>query len=154
MRNLGLRAASHCVVPNASSYPTLRGGHNMTAGPLHPDNLTNGRDRQLGRGHGTSALGPSDSSDTGSDVVGNVGLAGQVDGFGIERETSELEESTAGGTAGPDVGDANLDSDSDREGTGESATAGRDTVAEAGADIDTDHIETLPEDFEAPDTAP
>jgi hypothetical protein len=126
----------------------------MTAGPLHPDNLTNGRDRQLGRGHGVDALGPSDSSDTGSDVVGNVGLAGQVDGFGIERETSELEESTARGTAGPDIGDANLDSDSDSSGTGESATAGRDTVAELGADIDTDHIETLPEDFDAPDPAP
>jgi hypothetical protein len=126
----------------------------MTAGPLHPDNLTNGRDRRLGRGHGTNALGPSDSSDSGSDVVGNVGLAGQVDGFGIERETSELEESTARGTAGPDVGDANLDSDSDAEGTGESATAGRDTVAEAGADIGTDHIETLPEDFDAPDRQP
>jgi len=124
------------------------------AGPLHPDNLNSGRDRQLGRGHGTNALGPSDSSDSGSDVVGGAGLAGQVDGFGIERETSELEESTARGTAGPDVGDANLDSDSDASGTGESATAGRDTVAEAGADIDTDHIETLPEDFESPDPAP
>jgi hypothetical protein len=126
----------------------------MTAGPLHPDNLNSGRDRQLGRGHGTEALGPSDSSDSGSDVVGGIGLAGQVDGFGIERETSELEESTARGRAGPDVGDANLDSDSDASGTGEAATAGRDTVAELGADIDTDHIETLPEDFGAPDTAP
>jgi len=35
-----------------------------------------------------------------------------------------------------------------------SATAGRDTVAEAGADIGTDHIETLPEDFDAPDREP
>lgn len=126
----------------------------MTAGPLHPDNLTSGRDRQLGRGHGTNALGPSDSSDSGSDIVGGAGLAGDVDGFGIDRETSELEESTARGSAGPDVGDANLDSDSDASGTGEAATAGRDTVAEAGADIAPDHIETLPEDFDAPDPAP
>lgn len=123
----------------------------MTAGPLHPDNLTNGRDRQLGRGHGTNALGPSDSSDTGSDVVGNQGLAGEPDGFGIDRLPEEEEESTARHTAGPDVGDANLDSDSDSSGTGEAATAGRDTIAEAGADIDTDHIETLPEDFESPE---
>jgi hypothetical protein len=126
----------------------------MTAGPLHPDNLTNGRDRQLGRGHGTNALGPSDSSDTGSDVVGGAGLAGEVDGFGIDRVAEEEEESTAGGTAGPDVGDANLDSDSDASGTGEAATLGRDTIVEAGADIDTDHIETLPEDFEAADRKP
>jgi hypothetical protein len=126
----------------------------MTAGPLHPDNLTNGRDRQLGRGHGTNALGPSDSSDSGSDVVGGAGLAGEVDGFGIDRDTSELEESTARGTAGPDVGDANLDSDSDASGTGEAATAGRDTVAESGADIGVDHIEYLPEDFDAPEPKP
>jgi len=52
------------------------------------------------------------------------------------------------------VGDANLDSDSDASGTGETATAGRDTVAELGADIDTDHIETLPEDFDAPEATP
>jgi hypothetical protein len=116
----------------------------MAAGPLHPDNLTNGRDRDVMRGHGTRALGPSDSSDSGSDTVGGPGLAGQVDGFGIERQAgSDLEESTAGNTAGPDVGDANLDSDSDRSGTGETATAARDILNADGADIDTDHVEQV-----------
>lgn len=47
----------------------------MTAGPLHPDNLINGRDRDVTRGHGTRALGPSDSSDSASDLVGAPGLA-------------------------------------------------------------------------------
>ena len=49
----------------------------MTAGPLHPDNLTNGRDRDVTRGHGTRALGPSDTSESGSDLQGAPGLAGQ-----------------------------------------------------------------------------
>ena len=54
---------------------------------------------KLPKGHDTASLGPSDSSDSGSD--------------------------TAGG--GPDLGDSNLDSDSDRNGTGERGAAGRDT---------------------------
>lgn len=58
----------------------------------------------------------------------------------LSGSTSDLEESTAHRMAGPDVGDANLDSDSDSSGTGERATAGRDTVVEGGADIDTDQI--------------
>jgi hypothetical protein len=85
----------------------------MTAGPLHPDNLTAGKDRSLGRGHGVGSLGPSDTSDSGSDI-----------------------------------GDANMDSDSDSSGTGERAAAVRDTTAADGADIDTDHIESLPPDLD------
>ena len=118
----------------------------MTAGPLHPDNQPAGRDRSLGRGHGTESLGPSDSSDSGSDLRGAPGLAGQVDGFGLDRPpVSDVEEGFAGNTAGPDVGDADLDSDSDRFGTGERGAVDRDVVAKDGADIDTDHIESMPE---------
>jgi hypothetical protein len=118
----------------------------MAAGPLHPDNLTNGRDRSVGKGHGLNALGPSDTSDSGSDLQGAPGLAQQVDGFGLDRIPGEVEESFANYTAGPDVGDANMDSDSDSSGTGERAAAGRDTVVADGADIDTDHVERLPDD--------
>jgi hypothetical protein len=116
---------------------------------LDPDNFPESNDRSLGKGHGTGALGPSDTSDTGSDVVGGPGLT-----FGLDDDqlldlggstTSDLDESTAGGTAGPDVGDADLDSDSDSGGTGERATGGRDTVIRDGADIDTDHIEAIPD---------
>ena len=117
----------------------------MTAGPLHPDNLTSGRDRSLGKGHGIAALGPSDSSDTGSDLHGAPGLASQVDGFGLDKISGEIEESFANYTAGPDVGDANLDSDSDRNGTGATSSAPRDMLAADGADIDTDHIERIPD---------
>ena len=113
---------------------------------LSPDNFPAGRDRSLGKGHGTGALGPSDSSDSGSDLQGAPGLARQIDGFGLDHgPVNDIEESFAGNTAGPDVGDANLDSDSDSGGTGERAAAVRDTVVADGADIDTDHIEYLPE---------
>ena len=112
---------------------------------LDPDNFPGAPDRKLGRGHSTRALGPSDNSDSGSDVAGGPGLA-QQDTLDLgSGTTSDLEQSTAGGTAGPDLGDADLDSDSDGGGTGERAAAGRDTVARDGADIDTDHIEALPD---------
>lgn len=127
---------------------------------LDPDNFPDAPDRTLGTGHGTGALGPSDSSDSGSDVVGASGLAGE-EGLDLgSGTTSDLEAGSAGGTAGPDVGDANLDSDSDSGGTGERATAGRDTVVRDGADIDVDHIEAIPdvplddEDVEFLNTAP
>ena len=125
----------------------------MPSSSLHPDNFPAGRDRSVLKGHGTSALGPSDSSDSGSDLYGAPGLASQVDGFGLDHPgtTSDPEESFADNTAGPDVGDSNLDSDSDRFGTGERAAASRDVVGEDGSDIDTDHIEHLPPDFDEPD---
>lgn len=118
----------------------------MATSPLDPSNLSGRSDRSINRGKGTRALGPSDSSDSGSDLLGAPGLARQVDGYGLDRgNTNETEESSAGNTAGPDVGDANLDSDSDRTGTGETAAASRDVVASDGSDIDADHIEAVPD---------
>jgi hypothetical protein len=115
---------------------------------LDPDNFPEAPDRSLGKGHGIDALGPSDTSDTGSDVVGGSGFAENLDDDQILHfdtgTTSDLEASHANNTAGPDVGDANFSGDSDSSGTGERAAAGRDTVVEDGADIDTDHIEVIP----------
>ena len=92
----------------------------------------------LGRGHGTIALGPSDSSDSGSDVVGGPGLARDL---GLETgATSDPEGGVTGGTAGPDIGDADLDSDTDSRGTGERAAAGRDATVRDGQDIGVDRI--------------
>ena len=75
------------------------------------------RDRVLNKGHGTVALGPSDTSDSGSDI--------------------------AAGGAGFDIGDPNLDSDTDAEGTGERAGVGRDRGDAAGLDIGVDQIVQL-----------
>nr|WP_315402107.1 hypothetical protein [uncultured Duganella sp.] len=47
----------------------------MSDSTLDPDNIPAGTDRVLGRGHGTRSLGPSDNSDSGSDVAGNPDLA-------------------------------------------------------------------------------
>jgi hypothetical protein len=116
---------------------------------LDPDNFPERADRSLGKGHGVDALGPSDLSDTGSDVVGGAGFADNIDDDQRldfdEGNTSDMETSHAGETAGPDIGDANFSGDSDSGGTGERASAGRDSVARDGADIDTDHIEVMPD---------
>ena len=129
----------------------------MAGSTLDPDNM-NLPDRKLGTGHGTGALGPSDTSDSGSDVQGGSGLAGEEKLHLGGGTTSDLNESTAGHSAGPDVGDANLDSDSDSAGTGEHASAGRDIDADEGRDIDTDHTfsigasgEEVPKEGERPE---
>jgi hypothetical protein len=70
-------------------------------------------------GHGTNALGPSDSSDTGSDVVGGPGMD-----EGLSDEQARRMPLKSHGTAGRDLGDLGLDSDSDRAGTGERGAAG------------------------------
>jgi len=112
---------------------------------LDPDNFPRTRDRVIGRGHGTGALGPSDTSDSGSDVRGGPGLA-QQDVLDLgSGTTSDLEPSTAHGTAGPDVGDAHLESDSDAGGTGERAAVGRDADIKDGGDIGVDQIITVDE---------
>jgi len=91
----------------------------MSSSTLTPENLPAGPDRRIHQGHGTAALGPSDNSDSGSDMIG------------------------ANGTPGFDPEDPNLDSDTDAEGTGERGAAG--SAARDGADIDTDHVERIPD---------
>ncbi len=76
---------------------------------------------QTNLGHGTRALGPSDTSDSGSDIAGGPGT-------GLT------------GSAGRDIGDSNLDSDSDSTGTGERGALGRDTAFEPGSDIAPDRV--------------
>ena len=115
---------------------------------LDPDNFPES-DRILGKGHGTNALGPSDNSDSGSDVVGGPGFALGVDIDNLpdlDRGTSEdSERGHATDSAGPDMGDADLNSDTDSSGTGERASAGRDSSVRDGADIDTDSIRSFPD---------
>lgn len=80
--------------------------------------------RPLRKGQGVAELGPTDSTDSGSDVRGGPGF-GQEEQLGLSPEpvTGNLE---GAGGAGADIGDRDLDSDSDRSGTGERAAAGRD----------------------------
>jgi hypothetical protein len=103
------------------------------------------KDRVLDKGHGTDALGPSDTSDSGADIVGGPGLI-EGDVIGLDRGTNEdIDTSRGFGTAGADIGDSDLDSDSDSVGTGEHMTAGRDMQTRANADVLPDHIEQIVE---------
>jgi hypothetical protein len=43
----------------------------MGINPLDPASAAGRPDRDISRGHGTHALGPSDSSDSGSDLAGS-----------------------------------------------------------------------------------
>ena len=86
----------------------------MSSSSLDPDNLPVTPDRVLGCGHGKGALGPSDSSDSGSDMQGVPG-----------QDADEL------------------DNDSDAAGTGERAGVEPHNTAPDGGDIDVDHVESL-----------
>lgn len=74
----------------------------------------------------TGALGPSDSSDSGSDVAGAKRHEFDVDS---ELDNHALE-----------TGDAALGSDTDRAGTGERADADGDSTRALDADIEPDRV--------------
>ena len=103
-----------------------------------------GKDRITDKGHGTEALGPSDTTDSASDIAGAPGLV-EGDVIGLDHGTNEdIDGQAPFHTAGPDIGDGELEGDSDSVGTGEHLTAGRDQVR-ANSDIRPDRIETLPD---------
>ncbi len=87
----------------------------MAASTLDPDNVPEGRrPKKHLKGHDTKSLGPSDSSDSGSDLAA--------------PGTDEL------------VGDINMDENSDRHGTGEHMGAGREPRVRVNADRDADRV--------------
>jgi hypothetical protein len=103
-----------------------------------------GKDRNVTRGHGTSALGPSDTSDTGSDVAGGPGTF-EGDVIGLDESGTTSDADIGGRTAGPDMGDSDLDSDTDSRGTGERRAAGRDQKQPGDRDRDTDKVRKTPD---------
>ena len=105
-----------------------------------PDNLPIERKRKTAPGHDIRSLGPSNSSDSGSDMAG-PGLLDE-DVLGLDRGTNEDSEAGHANVAdsGASVGDLDMDDTSDRDGTGERMTAGKEQTVRPGADIDTDRI--------------
>jgi hypothetical protein len=95
----------------------------MTSSTLDPDNEL---PQKGSPGNTTGALGPSDSSDSGSDVAG----AKRHD---FDRDT-ELDNHAL------ETGDTELDSDTDRAGTGERASADGDETLEFDSDIEPDRV--------------
>ena len=92
----------------------------MADSSLDPDNIPAGNDRVLGRGHGNRALGPSDNSDSGSDVAGDPDLAldSDTDAEGTgERADVGVDDVEAGADIGFDhiesIPDADVLIDSD-----------------------------------------
>ena len=111
------------------------------ASTLDPDN-TPARRRSTATppGHDVKSLGPSDSSDSGSDMAG----PGLIDDDVINLDRGTNEDTEAGRSnqadAGASVGDLGMDGNSDRFGTGEHMTAGKEPGVRANADRDTDRV--------------
>jgi hypothetical protein len=107
---------------------------------LDPENFPAGRSRRTPKGHDTASLGPSDTSDSGSDMAG-PGLLDE-DQLGLDRGTNE--DSEAGrrnvADAGASVGDLDMNDNSDCVGTGEHLTAGKDPDIRVNADRDADRV--------------
>lgn len=112
----------------------------MAGSTLDPDNIPARRGRKTVKGTDVKSLGPSDTSDSGSDMAG----PGQVDDdvLPLERGTNEDPE---GGTvgkieAGASVGDREMDENSDARGTGEHLTAGKEPRGRPNRDRGVDRI--------------
>lgn len=108
---------------------------------LDPDNFpVGGKRRKTQKGHDTRSLGPSDSSDSGSDMAG----PGLIDDDAINLDRGTNEDTEAGrddiADAGASVGDLEMDDNSDRYGTGEHLTAGKEPNVRVNGDIDVDRI--------------
>lgn len=112
----------------------------MAGSTLDPDNVPERPRRKTQKGHDVKSLGPSDSSDSGSDMAGPGAVGDDV--LPLDRGTNEDPE---GGTvgkieAGASVGDREMGDTSDRDGTGEHLTAGKEPRVHADQDRDTDRI--------------
>jgi hypothetical protein len=107
---------------------------------LDKNAVATGRRDNPSKGHAVKSLGPSDSSDSGSDMAG-PGLIDD-DALGLDRGTNEDAEAGRRNVAdaGSSVGDQGTDDNSDRYGTGEHLTAGKEPRARVGGDQDTDRV--------------
>ncbi|HZD20366.1 MAG TPA: chemotaxis protein [Burkholderiales bacterium] len=92
----------------------------MVCSTLDPDNMPPRRGRKTVKGTDVKSLGPSDTSDSGSDMAG-PGTVGKIE-------------------AGASVGDREMDDTSDASGTGEHLTAGKEPRGRTNADRDTDRV--------------
>jgi hypothetical protein len=125
----------------APDSPLINPNGGTMSSTLDPDNFPTGGDsRATAKGHDIKSLGPSDSSDSGSDMAG----PGLVDDDVINLDRGTNEDTEAGSynasNSGASVGDLRMDDNSDRYGTGEHLTAGKDPNIHINADIDTDRI--------------
>lgn len=93
---------------------------------LDPDSFSSAGSSEA-PGRETGALGPSDSSDSGSDIAG--------------AKRHEFDKDTELDQHALETGDAELASDTDRAGTGERSSADGDSTLIDDADIEPDRID-------------
>jgi hypothetical protein len=112
----------------------------MAGSTLDPDNVPGRPRRKTQKGHDVKSLGPSDTSDSGSDMAG-PGLVDD-DVLPLDRGTNEDPEAGRVGKieAGASVGDRKMDDTSDKDGTGEHLTAGKEPRVRANQDRDVDRV--------------
>ena len=107
---------------------------------LDPDNFPAPPQSKLPKGHDVRSLGPSDSSDSGSDMAG----PGLIDDDVLNLDRGTNEDTEAGrddiADAGASVGDVGMDDNSDRYGTGERMAAGKEPRMRVDGDYDADRI--------------
>lgn len=112
----------------------------MAGSTLDPDNIPSRPRRKVAKGTDVKSLGPSDTSDSGSDMAG-PGLV-DADAIHLDRGTNEdMEQGTVGKIeAGAGVGDREMDDTSDAAGTGEHLTAGMEPRIRANEDRGFDRV--------------
>jgi hypothetical protein len=126
----GYLSGGHGFCASSSSFNVWR--RTMANSTLIP---TGEEAPEVNKGHGTGALGPSDSSDSGSDVHGAKRHEFDVDSP-LDNHALEL-------------GEDELGSDSDRHGTGDRAAADGDSTTVSNDDLLPDESEGLAaEDFD------
>jgi len=106
---------------------------------LDPENFPGERKPKTLKGPDVKSLGPSDSSDSGSDMAG-PGLVGEDVlrlGRGKNQDSEMGKDDVA--DAGAGVGDLGMDDTSDRSGTGEHLT-GKEPAVRVNADRDADRV--------------
>ena len=107
---------------------------------LDPDNFPAPGQRKRPKGHDTRSLGPSDSSDSGSDMAG----PGLIDDDAINLDRGTNEDTEAGrddiANAGASIGDPGMEDNSDRFGTGSRMAAGKEAAIRVDGDYDTDRV--------------
>jgi hypothetical protein len=107
---------------------------------LTPDNIPATPPESIPPGHDVKSLGPSDSSDSGSDMAG-PGLI-DADMMNLDRGTNEDMDAGKDEVAdsGTSVGDLHMDETSDRAGTGTRMSADLEPRQGDAFDIDTDRV--------------
>ena len=107
---------------------------------LDPDDLPGQDAPKQPKGHDIRSLGPSNSADTGADMAG-PGLIDD-DALALDRGTNEDTEGGSLSFSGDEasVDQLALDDTSDREGTGDRTSAGKEPHIRMGGDIAPDRI--------------